>query len=207
MQFDMHQSTAELTGPSIDNVMTFSTGVTSSNTNNVIGHGGINKYAYSRNYSASEFAGDTATINDRDSLNDMEQIRLFGEWTNSNGMFSDALKSVEFGFSRVDQEFSDRRADQEYTIAAGSTAADFDDSIFTPTTLQNFMNGFNGFNNTDANYYFDINHDAAYQAFTGALGANMTAGQTDSNSRVTEVLDSVYVQLNFESTFMLLEHK
>ena len=106
-----------------------------------------------------------------------------------------------FGFSRVDQAFSDRRADQEYTIAAGSTAADFDDSIFTPTTLQNFMNGFNGFNNTDANYYFDINHDAAYQAFTGALGANMTAGQTDSNSRVTEVLDSVYIQLNFESTF------
>ena len=201
MQFDMHQSTAELTGPSIDNVMTFSTGVTSSNTNNVIGHGGINKYAYSRNYSASEFAGDTATINDRDSLNDMEQIRLFGEWTNSNGMFSDALKSVEFGFSRVDQAFTDRRADKEYTIAAGSTAADFDDSIFTPTTLQNFMNGFNGFNNTDANYYFDINHDAAYQAFTGALGANMTAGQTDSNSRVTEVLDSVYIQLNFESTF------
>ena len=64
------------------------------------------------------------------------------------------------------------------------------------------MNGFNGFNNTDANYYFDINHDAAYQAFTGALGANMTAGQTDSNSRVTEDLRSVYVQLNFESTFM-----
>ena len=89
--------------------MTFSTGITSTNSNDLLGGGGINTYSFSRNYSASEFAADTATIQDRDSLNDMEQIRFFGEWINSNGLFSDSLRSVEFGFSRVDQAFTDIR--------------------------------------------------------------------------------------------------
>ena len=47
--------------------MTFSTGLTSNNSNDLLSGGGINTYSFSRNYSASEFAADTATIQDRDS--------------------------------------------------------------------------------------------------------------------------------------------
>ena len=72
--------------------MTFSTGIASNNSNDLLNGGGINTYSFDRNYSASEFAADTATIQDRDSLNDMEQIRVFGEWINSNGLFSDSLR-------------------------------------------------------------------------------------------------------------------
>ena len=200
LQLDIHQSTAELTGPSLDNIMTFSTGQTSTITNDLLNGGGINTYSYSRNYSASEFAADAATIQDRDSLNDMEQIRVFGEWINSNGLISESLRSVEFGFSRVDQAFTDIRKEQKYDISADTGPEDIDDSIFTPTTLENFMNGFNGLNLTDSDIYFAINHNAAIAAYTGLAG-NLTAGDIDSNSRVTEVLDSFYVQFNFESSF------
>jgi TonB-dependent receptor len=147
------------------------------------------------------YAADTATIQDRDSLNDMEQIRVFGEWINSNGMFMDSLRSVEFGFSRVDQAFTDIRREKIYD-ATTSTAADLDDSILSPTTLENFMNGFNGLNLTDSDYYFAINHNDAIRAFTGIVGENLYAGDIDTNSRVTEVLDSFYLQFNFESDFM-----
>ena len=68
LQFDIHQSTAELTGPSLDSVMTFSTGIASNNSNDLLSGGGINTYSFDRNYSASEFAADTASIQDRDSL-------------------------------------------------------------------------------------------------------------------------------------------
>ena len=144
LQLDVHQSTAELTGPSLDNIMTFSTGVKTTIANDLLNGGGINTYSYGRNYSASEFAADAATIQDRDSLNDMEQIRVFGEWINSNGLFSESLRSVEFGFSRVDQAFTDIRKENKYDISASTGPEDIDDSIFTPTTLENFMNGFNG---------------------------------------------------------------
>ena len=130
----------------------------------------------------------------------MEQIRVFGEWINSNGLFSDSLRSVEFGFSRVDQAFTDIRREQLYDVST-STAADIDDSIFSVTTLENFMNSFNGLYLTDSDYYFAIDHVGAMNAFKRLSGSNLTAGDIDSNSRVTEVLDSVYLQFNFESEF------
>ena len=85
-----------------------STGLTSTINANWLGSEGINTYAYGRDYAASEYAIDSATIRDRDSINDMTQYRVFGEWTNSNGRFRDSLTSIEFGFSNIKQDFRDK---------------------------------------------------------------------------------------------------
>lgn len=200
LQIDYHESTAAVTGPTLDNSVMLSTGLTSTINANWLGSEGINTYAYGRDYAASEYAIDSATIRDRDSINDMTQYRVFGEWTNSNGRFRDSLTSIEFGFSNIKQDFRDRRAEENYNLSL-STAADLNDSNLTRTSLGGFMDGFGSGFNPKNNYYFGLNVPGIIADARDYLGGQMTPGLTDTNSRVSEELESMYVQLNFESTF------
>ena len=89
---------------------------------------------------------------------------------------------------------------------AGGSPADYDDSLFQKTNLGNFLDGFNA--DIGTNYYFDVDHAAAAAAFfalnPGVIdptdgAACCDAGDIDSNERVYETLDSVFLQVEMDT--------
>ena len=129
---------------------------------------------------------------DAEKENEIEQIRVTGSWVNPN--FS-VLKSVDFGISSLDNLFTDTRNENIYN-AINPTAAEFDDSIFTRTSMAGFMDSFN--TNFGTDYYFQIDTDAAVAAFIANAGT-FNAGDVDTRETVAEELTTAFIQLNIES--------
>jgi len=130
-------------------------------------------------------AGDMGSTNGTFSLankrNDMQQLQIKGDWVNVDGLFSDSLKTVQFGLSQVKQKIRDTRARTDIIQGTGNDGTDvvlnyglYDDSIFTRTSLVGFMDdGANG-TNPEA-YYLAMDVSAARDAFASAgWGAGRT---------------------------------
>jgi TonB-dependent receptor len=125
----------------------------------------------------------------------MNQYQLKGEWINLDGGI---INSVDFGMSTTKSKFYDERYENANNIQ-GPSADDFSDSLFVKTDLGEFMDAFN--TTLGTSYYFDIDKDAAVAAFIAA-GGSVDPGAIDSNERVSEDLESAFIQFNMETELL-----
>ncbi|HEY5624426.1 MAG TPA: TonB-dependent receptor, partial [Gammaproteobacteria bacterium] len=196
--FDAHNSTAAVDGGELNNEIGFTTDIQGIVTHTNGGASGIGSFAYDTEFAPENYLATTARINDGYKENQLQQFQLNGEWFNIE---SGPVQSVQFGISRIDNEFQKAKAGAVYG-AQGATAASYDDALFTRTTLGGFLDEFDPVIGT--NYYYAIDPFAALNAFStnnaGLSDADGTiccgAGSLDSNDRVTETIDSIYVQFN-----------
>lgn len=203
-EFDTHSSTAAVDGGELNNSIGFTTDVKSNISHTNGGSTGINSFSYDTNFLPENYLATGMTMRDGYKENDMKQFQLSGAWANIDDGF---VSSVEFGISRVDNDFYKIRNIASYG-AAGNSASDYDDSLFARTGLGDFMNSFDPTIGT--NYYYQIDPAAAMAAFRAANpdavdsadGAVCCgAGGIDHNDRVYETLDSAYLQVNMRSEF------
>ena len=201
LTFDAHHSTAQVDGGELNNSIGFTTDIQANVTHTNAGASGINSFAYDTVFGPENYLATGATIRDGFKENEMEQFQVSGRWDNLDG---GALKSIEFGVSQVDNNFTKILNIGSYS-ALGPSAADYDDALFVRTALGGFMNSFSP--NIGTDYYYQIDPAAALAAFM-ANSAGVTdvdgtvccdAGGIDDNERVNETLESAYVQFTFES--------
>ena len=190
--FDYHDSSAEKTGTELPNELGFVAPATATLSHYNGGTSGINSFAYDTKFDADDYTYGSLYFRDAYKENQMEQMQFKGKWENLDGAVSESIKSVEFGISRADSEFNDIRMEQINNATPGTSASS---SIFTETSLNNFMTGFS--TELYTSYYFDIDKVAAIEEWTSNFGA-ITAGPIDINDKVEETLDSAFVQVNME---------
>jgi len=122
----------------------------------------------------SDMGSTNGTFSSAFKQNDMQQVQIKGDWENVDGLFTESLKSVQFGISRMQQKIRDTRARTDIIQGAGNDGTDtvlsfifIDDEIFTRTSLNGFMDdGSNGTNPED--YYLAMDVSAATDAFARA---------------------------------------
>ena len=199
LEFDGHHSTAEQIGNVFDNEL----GVTSDNRGNITsingGASGVNTFSYDTDFNASNMMITSLALWDDYQENVIDQFQVKGTWNNSADSI---LTSVDFGVSTAESKFTKQRRRSNFSSNSPS-AADYDDALFARTGLGNFMNSFSPDIGTD--YYFEVNardglaafianNAAATDPVDGAICCEL--GGLDSNERVNESLDSVFVQFN-----------
>ncbi len=121
---------------------------------------------------AADMGSTNGTFNLQKKRNELQEFQLEGKWENLDGMFSDSLKSIEFGISKLEQEIRDTRASNFIVQGAGNDGTStvlnygqYDDAIFTKTSLAGFMD--EGTTNPEG-YYLAIDVPAAAEAFSRA---------------------------------------
>ena len=196
--FDYHDSSAEKTGTELPNELGFVAPATATISSFNGGASGINTFSYNRTFTADDYTYGSLYFRDAYKENQMEQLQLKGTWENLDGIISESVKSVEFGFSRVDSEFNDIRMEEINNATPGTAVSS---SIFSKKSLMGFMKAFGKETSPDkyTGYYFDINKPAALKEWVDNFGA-ITAGSIDVNDKVEETLDAVFVQVNMEFT-------
>ena len=190
-EIDYHNSSAEKLGTELPNEMGFVTPADAVITHRNGGQGGINTFTYSKDFTANDFSHSGLYYRDASKQNDMEQFQVKGEWLNLDGGF---LKSVQFGMSTNESEFRDVRSELNTPLAPLVTA---DPDLFTKTPLAGFMDGFDV--RFGSSYYFAIDPEAAKNAWQVNVGL-FNSGPVDTNDRVEETLDSMFVQADMEFT-------
>ena len=189
IEIDYHNSSAEKLGTELPNEMGFVTPADAVITHRNGGSNGINTFNYSKDFTVNDLSHSGLIYRDAAKKNDMEQLQLKGEWLNLEGGF---LKSVQFGMSTNESEFSDVRSELNTPLAPVVAASS---DLFTKTPLNGFMDGFNV--NFGSNYYFAIDPAVAKNAWQVNVGL-FDAGPVDTNDRVVETLDSLFVQADME---------
>ncbi len=101
--------------------------------------------------------------------NDIQQIQLNGIWEGDGG----ALKNIEFGFSRVEQDF---RSQSAYSgqLPAGfwlTSAGWWDDSTFTREEFSGLLGDFGNAGNFPVDWYWTAPFDAVVDGYE-TVGAN-----------------------------------
>jgi len=206
MVFDFHDSSAEKIGTGLDNSISFINGNWGGYFNVAGGPAarinrvdvsfrpsGIPTYDYDvvnidntgsiiagyDEIEPADLGSTNGTFNLQRKRNELQQFQVDGKWENLDGLFSDSLKSIEFGISRMEQEIRDTRASNFIVQGAGNDGTatvlnygQFDDAIFTKTSLAGFMD--EGSTNPE-NYYLAIDVPAAAAAFSRAgFGPGLT---------------------------------
>lgn len=200
LEFDYHNSSAAVDGGELNNSIGFTTDIQGTVTHVNGGGSGINSFSYDTEFLPEHYRATGATIRDGFKENELEQFQLNGGWENQD---SGLVSAIQFGISRVENEFAKIRNIASYGGTAGSDA--YDDSLFARTGLGGFMDGFNTTIGTD--YYYAIDPAAAFQAFIennpGLTDAEGTiccsAGDVDHNDRVNETLDSAFIQVEMDT--------
>jgi TonB-dependent receptor len=200
VDFDYHNSSAAVDGGELNNSIGFTTDIQGTVTHVNGGASGINSFSYDTEFLPEHYRATGATVRDGFKENKIEQVQLSGGWENQDSGF---VSAIEFGISRVENEFAKIRNIANYGGIAGSDA--YDDSLFARTGLGGFMDGFNTPIGTD--YYYAIDPVAAFAAFiennpdaTDADGAVCcSAGGVDHNDRVNETLDSAFLQVEMDT--------
>ena len=130
---------------------------------------------------AADMGSTNGTFSMANKRNDMQQLQIQGDWVNVDGLFSDSLKSVQFGVSQVKQKIRDTRARTDIIQGAANDGTEvvrnyglYDDEIFTRTSLAGFMDDGSNGTNPEA-YYLAMDVSAARDAFASAgWGAGRT---------------------------------
>jgi TonB-dependent receptor len=190
-EIDYHNSSAEKLGTELPNEMGFVTPADAVVTHRNGGSDGINTFTYSKDFTANDFSHSGLYYRDASKENDMEQLQVKGEWLNLDGGF---LKSIQFGVSNTESEFSDIRSELNTPLAPVVAASS---GLFTKTPLNGFMDGFNA--HFGSSYYFAIDPQAAKNAWQVNVGL-FNSGPVDTNDRVEETLDSIFIQADMEFT-------
>ena len=190
-EIDYHNSSAEKLGTELPNEMGFVTPADATVTHKNGGPSGINTFTYSKDFTVNDFSHSGLYYRDAAKENNMEQLQIKGEWLNLEGGF---LKSIQFGYSTNESEFRDVRSELNTPLAPVVAASP---SLFTKTSLDGFMDGFS--RNGGSGYYFAIDPEAAKNAWQVNVGL-FDAGPVDTNDRVEETLDSLFVQADMEFT-------
>lgn len=131
---------------------------------------------------AADMGSTNGTFSSANKANGMQQTQLKGDWVNADGLFTESLKTVQFGISQVNQKIRDTRARTDIIQGAGNDGTDvvlnyglYDDSIFTRTSLAGFMDDGSNGTNPEA-YYLAMDVAAARDAFASAgWGAGQSA--------------------------------
>jgi len=207
LEFDYHNSTAELSGNIFDNEAGFSTDTRTTVTSTNGGASGINTFSYADTFGPENMQGTSLFLREAFQKNEINQFQVKGIWNADSGI----LSSVEFGISTTENQYTNQ--DMEANFGSQSPSVDdFDDAMFELTRLDSdFMNSFNP--NLGTDYYFRVDPQTALTAFAAANqeaglvdGTDgtvcCTAGGLDSNDRVKEELDSAFVQFNFDTELM-----
>ena len=190
-EVDFHNSSAKKLGTELPNEMGFVTPADATITHVNGGSTGINTFSYSKDFTVNDFSHSGLFYRDASKENEMEQLQLKGEWLNLDGGF---LKGVKFGITTTESEFSDVRSELNTPLAPVVPAASY---LFTRTSLNGFMDGFT--RNGGSDYYFAIDPEEAKNAWQVNVGA-FNSGPVDTNDRVEESLNSLYVQADMEFT-------
>ena len=161
-----------------------------------------------------------------ETYNDIDQFQLGATWEN---MDSGAIKSINFGVSRTEQEF-DTRAAESGLLPAGfwlTSAQYWPDDIWQEGNLGSLLSGFSNGGNFSYDPYYTVGFDTAVDLFeTVGVGDPIGCGvyacgwgadfQDTANNRgrlwsgplgnrggalVEETIDSFYVQAVFEDEF------
>lgn len=202
LSVDAHRSTAELSGNIFDNELGLTTDSRATITTINGGTSNINTFSYDTTFGPENMMASSLFMRDGYQENEITQMQLKGTWFT---YFEGPLKSVDFGISSAESEFT-RQSRESNFGATTPNVADYDDALFVRTDLGNFMNSFNP--NLGTNYYFEVDAASAMNAFAAVNGALADPsdgtvccefGGLDSNERVREELDSAYLQFNFET--------
>ena len=193
--FDAHHSVAIKNGTELPNEMGMSTTKKATVTHTNGGASGINSFAYDNTFDSSDYFISNIYARDAYKKNEMNQYQLKGEWINLEGGL---VSSVDFGISTTKSKFYDERYENANSLQ-GPSADDFSDSLFVKTDLGDFMDAFN--TTLGTSYYFSVDKDAAVAAFVAA-GGSADPGAVDSNERVSEDLESAFIQFNMETELL-----
>ena len=188
-ELDYHDSSAEKDGSEIPNEMGFATPADAVITHTNGGANGINSFVYNKEFTSSDFVHTGLFYRDAEKENQMKQFQFNGEWTNLDGGY---LKSIEFGISSIESEFRDLRSELVTSLNPAVAASA---SIFTRRSLKGFFDNFDAGNG----YYFEIDPKVAKNNWQGRVGL-FNAGPVDTNDRVEETIDSMFIQANMEFT-------
>lgn len=163
----------------------------------------------------SLFAG----VTDKYVENEMTQFQISGNWENAD---EGALRSIQFGFSRTEQDFKDQNADSGQLPAGwwGYSAMYWADDLWERNSTAGLLDGFGNSGDIAVPYYLDASFEdiangyetiidtaeywgqCCYAAsWPAELDGKLGAGSIDTDARVNEVVTSVYTQLTFEDSF------
>ena len=172
------------------------------------------------------YASDIGSLFDQafdDTLdNDLKQIQLDGIWEGDGG----ALQNIEFGFSRVKQDFNTQNA-YSGQLPAGfwlTSAAWWDDSTFTREEFTGLLSDFGNAGNFPVDWYWTAPFNTVVDGYE-TVGANdpylasavywpswgpdfqdngrgrFWAGPVTGESKLQETVNSLYLQTTFSEDF------
>ena len=175
-----------------------------------------------RDLEGVDMTSTTVHLNNNDKNSSIRQYQIKGSWENLgniDGAFFEALKSVDFGYSTMDQTFT--RSLRSNTLFApiqdGSAPGSliygpnfWTDSAFTRTSLAGLLS--DSSNATSVPYYMHIDFaDAVSEINTGYWASNATwscaegvpncFGDPQDGARVDEKTDSMFVEAEFQGEY------
>ncbi|MDA1037426.1 MAG: TonB-dependent receptor [Proteobacteria bacterium] len=169
-----------------------------------------------RDLEGRDMSSTTGQLNNNDRNSKILQYQFNGSWQNLNGMLTDSLVSVDFGISSMKQKFTRvlrsnvLTAPIGYDYSPGSLIygpAYWDDSVFTKTDASYLLS-----DTADAAaipYYMHISYEDAVAGYNAGYWTSLNGfdcdegvpncfGDPQDGARVTETMDSLFIQANFE---------
>lgn len=169
-----------------------------------------------RDLEGRDMSSTTGQLNNNDRNSKILQYQFKGSWQNLDGMLTDSLVSVDFGVSSKKQKFTRVLRSNVLTAPIGFDyspgaliygPAYWDDSAFTKTDASYLLN--DSANTAAIPYYMHISYEDAVAGYNDGYWTSLSGfdcdagvpncfGDPQDGARVTETMDSAFVQANFE---------
>jgi TonB-dependent receptor len=169
-----------------------------------------------RDLEGRDMSSTTGQLNNNDRNSKILQYQLKGSWENLNGMLTDTLVSVDFGLSSMKQKFTRILRSNVLTAPIGYDYSPgsliwgpnfWDDRVFTKTDASYLLS--DSADTAAIPYYMFISYEDAVSGYNNGYwtssngfdcdeGVPNCFGDPEDGARVTETMDSLFVQANFE---------